>query len=105
MTVSSGRGMICPATIRNDRPKNMIARIVAIVTIVWAALRDSGGLKAGIPFEIASVPVITADPTANARRSRNRLSVSVGGGRLAGGGTDRCPVKYRYSPPPTIANI
>ena len=47
--------------------------------IVSAAFRGSGGLKAG-PSEIASVPVITAEPTANARSSRTGVSAAVGGG-------------------------
>ena len=58
-----------------------------MITMVWAAFLDSGGLNAGIPFEIASVPVMTAEPTAKARSSRNSVSGSIGAGRFVGGGT------------------
>ena len=47
---------------------------------VLAAFFGSGGLKAGTPLAIASTPVRATDPPANAFRSRNKLSVSVGAG-------------------------
>ena len=70
MIVSFAAGMMPLWTIRNVSPRNIVPRIIAIATRVWAAFFDSGGLKAGTPFEIASVPVITAEPVANARSSR-----------------------------------
>src|SRR5690348_15422479 len=95
MTVSDSYGMIGPATIRNDRPRNIVARMTAMMTIVWAAFLDSGGLNAGMPLEMASVPVMTAEPTANARRIRNRVSGSVAGGNSGGAGGFKLPVEFR----------
>ena len=46
----------------------------AITPSVVAALRASGGLNAGTPVAIASVPVRATAPAANARRTR--ISVS-----------------------------
>src|SRR5216117_3210385 len=103
MIDSASRGMTWPTTMRYDRPRNMTARMVAMVTIVWAALRDSGGLNAGMPLEMASVPVMTADPTANARSSRNRENASVGAGIWRGGGAWKLTVKYRNRPSPIMA--
>ncbi len=62
-----------------------------------AALRDSGGLKAGMPLEIASVPVIAVQPEAKARRTRNQVSASVDatGDGAAGGSV---PVSSRIGP-------
>ena len=45
---------------------------------VVRALRHSGGLKAGTPFETASTPVIALQPSAKARISRSTPSVSAG---------------------------
>ena len=50
-------------------------------TSVRAALRGSGGLNAGRLLAIASVPVMTADATAKARRMRKRqrlVAISAG---------------------------
>ena len=82
MTVCSWVGITPLPTISTDSPRNITARITAIVTSVAAALRDSGGLKAGMPLEIASVPVMTAEPTVKARSSRNSENASVTGGSL-----------------------
>jgi len=74
-----------------------VPRITAIQPRVMAALRDSGGRKAGMPFEIASVPVIAVHPDENARRIRNHVSVSTAG-RSGGGVLGRLPVASRKKP-------
>ena len=51
-------------------PMNRIARMTAMPISVVAAFFDSGGLKAGTPVAIASVPVSATAPDANARSSR-----------------------------------
>ena len=58
-------------------PMNRIARITAIAISVRAAFRDSGGLKAGTPVAIASVPVRATAPDAKAR-SRMRIVTLTG---------------------------
>ena len=45
--------------------------------VVWAFLH-SGGLNAGVPLLIASVPVIAEQPSANARMRSSRLMLSTG---------------------------
>ena len=76
--------------------------MTAIAAIVVWAFFHSGGLKAGVPFEIASVPVIALQPSANARMSRRRLKAldRDGNGRDPGdvGGW---PIAVRTSPIPT----
>src|SRR5258706_14956884 len=47
-------------------PMNRIASRIATAVSVVAAFFDSGGLNAGTPFAIASVPVSATDPDANA---------------------------------------
>ena len=44
---------------------------------VVAAFFDSGGLKAGTPVAMASVPVRATAPDANARRSRTTPTASA----------------------------
>jgi hypothetical protein len=56
---------------------------VSVVRAFW----DSGGLNAGTPFEIASVPVMAVQPWANARNRPNRPSASPVGWRADGGGS------------------
>ena len=51
-------------------PMKRIASTPPITTSVCAAFFDSGGLKAGTPVAIASVPVSATAPDANARSSR-----------------------------------
>ncbi len=51
--------------------------MAAITVIVVRALATSGGLKAGTPLEIASMPVSAALPEENARSSRNSVSPCV----------------------------
>ena len=53
-------------------PTNSTPRTTAITMSVVAALRASGGLKAGTPVAIASVPVRATAPDENAR-SRTRI--------------------------------
>ncbi len=59
--------------------------MVAIIVSVIAAFFDSGGLKAGTPLEIASVPLIATEPAENARRTshnvRGSVASSMGGWR------------------------
>src|SRR6185369_1174459 len=47
-------------------PMNRIARRIATAVRVVAAFFDSGGLNAGTPFAIASVPVRATEPDAKA---------------------------------------
>jgi hypothetical protein len=84
----------------------------AIHTSVVAAFFDSGGLKAGIPLLIASVPVMAEHPLANARSTRNarRIPVApawVGSGRVPMGGGDTAKpgvVARRNNPTPISVN-
>ncbi len=56
-------------------PRKRVPRIVAIAVRVVAAFFDSGRLKAGTPFEIASTPDRATAPDEKPRRRMNRLSV------------------------------
>ena len=47
---------------------------------VVAALRDSGGLKAGTPLATASTPVSATEPLAKARRSSRTVTAWSGEG-------------------------
>ena len=76
-TDSAWDGTAPAARARNEMPRKTKPRIVAIATIVLWAFFHSGGLNAGVPFEMASVPVIALQPSANARISRRRLMVSA----------------------------
>ncbi len=68
-----------PATLaRKEIPRKTKPRITAIATIVAWAFFHSGGLNAGVPLEIASVPVIALQPSAKARMRRSRLIDSTG---------------------------
>ncbi len=82
----------------------MIPRRTAIAVIVFAALRDSGGLKAGTPLAIASTPVRATEPPANALRSRKRVRASVPGTIASGwGGSGAAvPPAIREKPIATI---
>ena len=53
---------------------NRMARITAIATRVAAAFLASGGLNAGTPVAIASVPVRATAPAANARSRSSTLT-------------------------------
>src|SRR5262249_14329728 len=82
---------------RTVKPMKNEPRIAAIHPSVMAALRDSGVRNAGMPFEIASVPVIAVHPEENARRIRNHVSASAAGS--AGGGVrGGLPVPRRKKP-------
>src|SRR5512140_1783546 len=52
-TDSSRDGTAPAAFARNEIPRKTKPRIVAIATIVFWAFFHSGGLNAGVPFEIA----------------------------------------------------
>ena len=68
-----------PLTVaRYEIPRKTTPRMTAIATIVVWAFFHSGGLNAGVPFEIASVPVIALQPSAKARMSSSRLRLSTG---------------------------
>ncbi len=54
-----------------------MAKIIAIQVKVVRAFFHSGGLKAGTPSEIASVPVRAAQPWAKARKTRKALRAST----------------------------
>ena len=55
-------------------PRNIVIASTAMMTIVAAALRASGGLNAGTPFETASTPVMAVHPFENARSSSSSVS-------------------------------
>lgn len=55
-------------------PMNIVASNAAMIANVVAAFLASGGLNAGIPFEIASVPVNATQPFENAPSKRNHES-------------------------------
>ena len=69
MTVVRGSsiGMMWKLVARNVMPTNRMARMLAITISVRAAFWASGGLNAGTPVAIASVPVSATAPAANAR--------------------------------------
>ena len=60
-------------------PTKNVPRTTAIHPSVIAAFRDSGARNAGIPLEIASVPVIATQPPEKARSTRNHVRASTGG--------------------------
>ena len=67
-------GLIPKFTARKVRPMNRTPSRMAITPRVVAAFFASGGLNAGTPVAIASVPVRATAPAANARRS-NRMVI------------------------------
>ena len=60
---------MCAARI--DRPRNSVPRIVDMIAKVFRALRHSGFLKAGTPFEMASTPVTAVPPDEKACSNLN----------------------------------
>ena len=68
-------------------PRKIRANEVPIIASTSWALRASGGLNAGTPFDTASVPVSATDPDENARRIRSTPSGSTVpcGSHAAGG--------------------
>ncbi len=97
-------GTIAKAWATIVTPMKMTPRRAAIVVIVFAAFRASGGLKAGTPLAIASTPVRATDPPANARSSRKSVSPSTPGVRASawGGSGFAVPPTMRARPTPTI---
>ena len=87
---------------------NRMARTPAITSSVAAAFFDSGGLNAGTPVAMASVPVSATAPDAKARRSRNSETapaVSAVAATTSGGGAWCSPrTMIRYAPIAIIAN-
>ena len=75
-------------TARNVIPMNRTASRAAMTASVVAAFFASGGLNAGTPVAIASVPVRATAPAANARNSRRivtRLGAFLDAGRRPSG--------------------
>ena len=70
-------GRIAKFTARNVMPMNSVASRAAMTARVVAAFFASGGLNAGTPVAIASVPVRATAPAANARRISRMLSGSA----------------------------
>ena len=85
LVTGSSIGTMPKVSATNVMPMNRIARSAAIATSVWAAFLASGGLNAGTPLAIASVPVSATEPEANARSSRRIPTASSGSGRRAAG--------------------
>ena len=52
-------------------PANMVTAMPPISASVVAAFRLFGGLNAGTPLAIASIPVSAVQPEANARSAKN----------------------------------
>ena len=78
----------------------------AIISIVAAAFFDSGGLKAGTPFETASTPVIAVQPLENAvksRKSESESRIPTSGSAIATGST--LPVTTRQMPTPISSRV
>src|SRR5438093_697229 len=82
-------------------PTNIEARMTAITPRVTAALRDSGVRNAGMPLEMASMPVSAVQPEAKARRIRNHVSASSGATGGGGAGSS-VPVVRRKKPTASI---
>ena len=87
-------------------PTNRTPRTPAITIRVVAAFLDSGGLNAGTPVAIASVPVSATAPDENARSSTRMPTawvVSVAAA-MASGGAPACSPRttIRKTPRPII---
>ena len=74
---SGSLGMMSYARAMIVTPMKMTPNRIAIASIVLPAFFDSGGLKAGTPFAIASTPVKATEPLAKARRISTMPSVCV----------------------------
>src|SRR5437588_9728846 len=87
-------------------PRNIAIDNTAIVSIVFAAFFDSGGLNAGTPFDTASTPVIAVQPFENAVSSRKSAKGCVpdSGGVPADIGCT-VPVTTRQTPTPIRLRI
>ena len=62
---------------------NITTAQIAMMSRVIAAFLASGGLNAGTPSEIASIPVSAVQPFANARSTRKSVRGPVSGGTNA----------------------
>ena len=69
-----------------------------MIPSVMPAFRLSGGLKAGTPLEMASVPVIAEQPAENALSTNRRVSPSRPGASPTCGMGSRLPVAQRNAP-------
>ena len=97
-------GTIPSRLARTVIPRKTTPSSTAIAVRVWAALRASGGLNAGTPFAIASVPVRATLPAAKARITR-RMPIDWTGSGSAGGGVGVAPpATKRASPTPMTAS-
>ena len=81
VVLGSSIGMMWKLVARNVMPMNRTARIEAITISVRAALRASGGLNAGTPVAIASVPVRATAPGERAQQDQDRHVLRGLGGR------------------------
>ena len=70
---------------RKVMPRNREPRINAITVNVVRALTASGGLKAGTPSDMASVPVRAVEPEEKARSTRSKLKPCVAAICVSGG--------------------
>jgi hypothetical protein len=87
-------------------PMNIVIASVAMATSVAAALRLSGGLNAGTPFDTASTPVIAVQPFENAVSSANAVSMPPAWvSRTTPPATGIAPLKYRHAPTASIARM
>jgi hypothetical protein len=88
-------------------PTNIAIDMTAIATSVCAALRLSGGRKAGTPFETASTPVSAVQPFENAVSSTKSGSIvlPVASGCSGGATSESVPKKYRYAPTASIRKM
>ena len=80
-------------------PTNRTIRIRPSAASTWRAFCASGVRKAGTPSDTASIPVRAAQPDANARSARNRVSASMPRGAApatTGGATS--PPSHRTKP-------
>ena len=88
----------------NVIPMKRIASRTAIAIIVLAAFFASGGLNAGTPLAIASVPVRATEPLANAFSSRKMPMASVPAATASVWTMSTAwPVTTRNVPMPTIS--
>ena len=106
ITVLVSVGVTWSFIARNDSPRNITPSRLPIHISVVRALRHSGGLKAGTPFEIASTPVTAAPPEAKACRIRNRPIAPVVSATSGGMGSGcRSPISPLTIPMPRSRNI
>ena len=83
-------------------PRNIVMASTAMMTIVAAALRASGGLNAGTPFDTASTPVMAVHPFENALSS-SRSETGWPSERIGSIGVNRFNAA-RHGPPRSNRN-